>query len=222
MAEPVVRLEGVFKTYPGGPHVLDGVDLTVSRGQVVSLTGASGSGKSTMISLLAGLAVPDEGRVVVDGQDVASLDDTSRARLRARRIGIVLQSGNLIPFLTASENVALVGAFADADISASTRAVRLLDELGVGQRRHHLPRRLSGGEAQRVAVAVALANDPALLLADEVTGQLDSTNADRVMQTIFDVGRRRGLTILFVTHNEALAGRATRQLVLEGGLVHER
>ena len=221
MAESLVRLDGVSKTYGSGTQVLREVSLEFPRGQLTSLTGASGSGKSTMIALLAGLAVPDAGRVVFDGDDLAQLDDVARARLRAQRIGIVLQSGNLIPFLTAAENVELATEFADGD-GDGHRAIDLLAELGVGDRAHHLPRRMSGGEAQRVAVAVALANDPELLLADEVTGQLDSTNAEQVMATIFEAWRRRGLTVLFVTHNQELADRAERRLVLDGGRVRER
>jgi putative ABC transport system ATP-binding protein len=221
MAGSLVRLDGVSKAYGSDRHVLRDVSIEVARGQMTSLTGASGSGKSTLISLLAGLAVPDTGRVLFDGDDIARLDDVARARLRARRIGIVLQSGNLIPFLTAAENVRLATEFAGTD-GDGDRATDRLAELGVGDRGHHLPRRMSGGEAQRVAVAVALANDPELLLADEVTGQLDSTNAEQVMRTIFDAWRRRRLTVLFVTHNHELADRAERRLILEGGKVHER
>ena len=221
MAEALVRLDGVSKTYGNDSHVLRDVSIEFPRGQLTSLTGASGSGKSTLISLLAGLAVPDTGRVVFDGDDIAQLDDVARARLRARRIGIVLQSGNLIPFLTAAENVELATEFTDGN-GDGHRATDRLAELGVGDRGHHLPRRMSGGEAQRVAVAVALANDPELLLADEVTGQLDTANAEQVMATIFEAWRRRGLTVLFVTHNQELADRAERRLTLDGGKVRER
>lgn len=221
MAEPLVSLEGVSKTFEAGRQVLREVSLELRRGEMISLTGASGSGKTTMIALLAGLAVPDGGRVLFDGDDITALDDAGRARLRAERIGIVLQSGNLIPFLTAAENVELATEFGD-DGDARAGAGDLLAELGVGSRSHHLPRRMSGGEAQRVAVAVALANDPELLLADEITGQLDSTSADQVMATIFGAWRRRGLTVLFVTHNQDLADRAERRLVLDGGRVRER
>ena len=221
MAEPLVSLDGVSKTFEAGRQVLREVSLELRRGEMISLTGASGSGKTTMIALLAGLAVPDGGRVLFDGDDITALDDAGRARLRAERIGIVLQSGNLIPFLTAAENVELATEFGD-DGDARAGAGDLLAELGVGSRSHHLPRRMSGGEAQRVAVAVALANDPELLLADEITGQLDSTSADQVMATIFGAWRRRGLTVLFVTHNQDLADRAERRLVLDGGRVRER
>ena len=221
MAEPLVSLDGVSKTFEAGRQVLREVSLELRRGEMISLTGASGSGKTTMIALLAGLAVPDGGRVLFDGDDLTALDDAGRARLRAERIGIVLQSGNLIPFLTAAENVELATEFAD-DGDARAGAGDLLAELGVGSRSHHLPRRMSGGEAQRVAIAVALANDPELLLADEITGQLDSKTADQVMGTIFDAWQRHGLTVLYVTHDRGLADRAERRLILDGGQVRER
>jgi putative ABC transport system ATP-binding protein len=216
---PLVRLDAVGKRY-GDRQVLRDVRIDLHRGEMTSLTGPSGSGKSTLISLLAGLSVPDAGHVVFDGVEINELDDAGRARLRARRIGIVLQSGNLIPFLTAAENVELAHRFADLRQGAQTRD--LLAELGVADRSDHLPRRMSGGQAQRVAVAVALANEPDLLLADEVTGQLDTATADQVMRTILEAGRRHGLTVLFVTHDRELAARAERRLVLEAGQVHER
>jgi putative ABC transport system ATP-binding protein len=213
--DPLVQLDGVTKRY-GERAVLDGVDLDLRRGELASLVGASGTGKSTLLSLIAGLAGPDGGSIRFDGREVGSLDDRRRAELRGRRIGIVLQSGNLVPFLSAEENVEFATRF-----SGGAPAVDLLDELGVAARRRHLPRRMSGGQAQRVAIAVAMANDPDLLLADEVTGQLDSATAGAVMDAILDVRGRRGLTVLYVTHDHELAARADRRLVLESGRVHE-
>lgn len=221
---PLVRLEEVSKTYREGSvdrPVLRHVNLDLSRGEMTSLTGVSGSGKSTLISLLAGLLLPDSGRVLFDGDEITGLDDVARARLRALRVGIVLQSGNLIPFLTAQQNVELAMELGGRDREEG-RAEGLLSELGMGDRLHHVPRRLSGGETQRVAVAMALANHPDLLLADEVTGQLDSANAEQVMDVIVEAWRRRGLTVLFVTHDHELAARAERRLVLEGGEVRDR
>jgi putative ABC transport system ATP-binding protein len=214
--QPFVRLEGVSKSYGTGPnrlHVLDGVDLDLRRGETTSLIGRSGSGKSTLISLIAGLMRPDTGHVHIGGQQTDKLDEPSRARLRAERIGVVLQSDNLIPFLSAVENVELAMGFAPGRRSLR-RARELLSELGLGDRMDHLPRQLSGGEAQRVAVAVALANEPDLLLADEVVGQLDSATAASVTERIFAASRERKLTVLYVTHDEQLARRAQHSLRL--------
>jgi putative ABC transport system ATP-binding protein len=220
-AAPLVRVDRVSKTYRNGrgeTRVLRAASLELARGETTSLAGVSGSGKSTLISLLAGLMLPDSGRIAFDGVEIADLDETARARLRARRIGIVLQSGNLIPFLTAVENVELAINLAGGDRPAA-RARELLSEVGIAHRLDHLPRRLSGGEAQRVSVAMALANQPDLLLADEVTGELDSASAEDLMGVIYDAWRERGLTVLFVTHSGELAARARRKLRLEEGEV---
>jgi putative ABC transport system ATP-binding protein len=214
--QPLVRLEGVSKSYGTGPnrlHVLDGVDLDLRRGETTSLVGRSGSGKSTLISLIAGLMRPDAGHVHVGGQRTDELDEAGRAQLRAERIGVVLQSDNLIPFLTAVENVELAMGFAPGRRSPD-RARALLSELGLGDRMDHLPRQLSGGEAQRVAVAVALANEPDLLLADEVVGQLDSATAAHVTELVFAASRERHLAVLYVTHDEQLARQAQHPLRL--------
>jgi putative ABC transport system ATP-binding protein len=220
---PLVGVGRLSKTYREGTvetEVLRDVDFELGRGETTSLTGVSGSGKSTLISLLAGLMLPDAGRIVFDGEDITGLDEAHRARLRARRVGVVLQSGNLIPFLTAVENVELAIDLAGGD-RADARARELLSELGLSRRLDHLPHRMSGGEAQRVSVAMALANEPDLLLADEVTGELDSSSAEQVMGVILDAWRDRGLTVLFVTHSSELAGRAQRRLHLEDGKVKE-
>ena len=218
---PLVLVDAVSKTYRDGAavtRVLHAADLELAGGDTTSLVGASGSGKSTLLALIAGLTMPDSGNIVFDGQNINDLDDTGRARLRATRIGIVLQSGNLIPFLTAAENVELAQELGHGRRDPS-RARKLLSELGLADRAHHLPRRMSGGEAQRVAVAVALANEPDLLLADEVTGELDSASAEDVMTVITDAWRERGLTVLFVTHNHELAACAQRQMRLANGEV---
>ena len=216
-----MRVDRVSKAYRGDgveTRVLHAASLELARGEMTSLAGVSGSGKSTLISLIAGLMLPDSGQVVFDGDDITDVDDPTRARLRAERIGVVLQSGNLIPFLTAVENVELAIKLADGDRPA-VRARELLSEVGLGSRLHHLPRRLSGGEAQRVSVATALANEPELLLADEVTGELDSASAEAVMATIFGAWHDRGLTVLYVTHSDELAARAGRRLRLRDGEV---
>lgn len=218
---PLVQVDEVSKTYREGAvetRVLQGASLELARGETTSLAGVSGSGKSTLISLLAGLMLPEAGNVVFDGEDITNLDDVARARLRARRIGVVLQRDNLIPFLTAAENVELAIELAGGE-RPGARARELLSELGLARRLDHRPRRLSGGEAQRVSVAVALANEPDLLLADELTGELDSASAEQLVEVIFDAWRERGLTVLFVTHDSELAARAQRRLCLTNGEV---
>lgn len=214
--QPFVRLEAVSKAYGSGSsrlEVLDELDLDLPEGETTSLVGRSGTGKSTLLSLIAGLMRPDSGHIYIGGQQLDQLNDDSRASLRAERIGFVLQSDNLIPFLTAVENVEVAIGFAEGRHS-SARARELLSDLGLGHRMDHLPRQLSGGESQRVAVAVALANDPDLLLADEVVGQLDSATAADVMEMIFEASRERNLTVLYVTHDEPLARQAHRSLRL--------
>ena len=216
----LLRLEGVTKGYGAGTArtaVLESVDLVVRDGEKVSLVGPSGSGKSTLLSLIAGLIRPDAGDISIGGVAMHGLDDTGRATLRAEQVGGVLQSDNLIPFLTAVENVELAMGFTGRT-EQRDRARELLTALGVDHRREHLPRQLSGGEAQRVSIAVALANEPTLLLADEVVGQLDSATADRVVDVIFG----SELAVLFVTHDETLAARGERQLRLVDGSVVER
>lgn len=218
----LVRVQDVSKTYREGgleAHVLRGASLELARGETTSLIGVSGSGKTTLMSLLAGLMRPESGTVFFDGRALSDLDDAARARLRAGRIGVVLQSGNLIPFLTAAENVELAIELGGGGKRSKARARELLGEVGLAGRADHVPRRMSGGEAQRVSVAMALANEPDLLLADEVTGQLDSANAARVMDVIFGAWRERGLTVLFVTHNAELAASAQRRLRLHDGAV---
>jgi len=218
---PLLQVKGLSKTYRVGEvetHVLRGVALELAPNETASLTGVSGSGKSTLLSLVAGLMLPESGEVVFDGQDITALDDAGRARLRAKRIGVVLQSGNLIPFLTAAENVEMAIRLGGGD-RPSAGAKELLDEVGLAHRLDHRPSRLSGGEAQRVSVAVALANEPELLLADEVTGELDTASSARVMEAIFGASRDRGLTVLYVTHNSELAARASHRLRLVDGEV---
>jgi ABC-type lipoprotein export system ATPase subunit len=221
-AEVLLRLRDVFKIYREGSTetvALRGANLELPRGHLTSMVGPSGSGKSTLLSLIAGLTLPSAGQVILDGQDISRLDETARGKLRAERIGVVFQSGNLIPFLSALENVQLARSLSDRRWRGVAPARQLLDEVGLGTRLHHLPRQLSGGEAQRVAVAVALANDPDLLLADELTGELDSAPAEQVMEVLTEAWRGRQLTILMVTHNPELAARADHRLRLVDGLV---
>lgn len=212
---PVVRLADVSKSY-GGPAatelVLRGVDLTIMPGEKASLIGPSGSGKSTLLMLIAGLLRPDSGTVEVDAVEASGLHDRARAQLRANRIGIALQSDNLIPFLNARENVELALAFGTRPgrKSARVRALELLERFGVADRARHRPRHLSGGEAQRVALAVSMANEPALLLADEIVAQLDSRTAVGVVDEILTAD----FALLYVTHDVAIADLVERRYAL--------
>ena len=211
-AAPLVRLTGVSKAFAapnGAVAVLQDVSFAINPGQKVSLMGVSGSGKSTVLSLIAGLLRPDNGTVELDGMPLAGLDDAAMARLRSRRIGIALQSENLIPFMTAQENVELAQSFGPQKRTAK-QARALLDRMGVVHRASHLPRQMSGGEAQRVSLAVALANAPALLLADEMVSQLDTETAGAVIGEVFD----SAMAVLFVTHDAGLAARAELRLAL--------
>lgn len=225
MTTPVARLDEVSKSY-GLPNnrteVLHGVNLTILPGEKASLVGPSGSGKSTLLSLIAGLLRPDAGSIEIDAVAMSDLDDRARARLRADRIGIALQSDNLIPFLNARENVELAQAFTASRRQRSTRAraraLGLLERFGVAHRAQHRPRELSGGEAQRVALAVSMANEPALLLADEVVAQLDGETATRVIDEVLTAD----FAVLYVTHDVAIADLAdTRYALTEQG-VHPR
>ena len=214
-----MRLRGVTKAYRTTREttsVLRDLDLDLQRGEIVCLVGASGSGKSTLISVMAGLLRADAGSVFINGQDVSGLSDSRRAHLRATKIGIVLQSGNLVPFLTAAENVALATRLAGTEV-CSGHVASLLDQVGLADRADHLPRRLSGGEAQRVALAIALANEPDVLLADEAVGQLDSSTAKVVLGTIERACEERDLAVLLVTHNDEIAALGSRKLRLKDG-----
>ena len=223
MTAPLLQVDGVSKSYREGgveTRVLEGAGFELQRGETTSLVGPSGAGKSTLLAVLAGLMLPDEGEVRFDGEDLAAMDEAARARVRAGRIGVVLQSDNLIPFLTATENVELAIELAGGT-HARSRARELLRELGLAERLDDLPRRLSGGESQRTSLAVALVNDPDLLLADEVTAELDSANAARMIDIIREASDERGLTGLLVTHDLELARQTQRRLRLADGRVVE-
>jgi putative ABC transport system ATP-binding protein len=220
-----VMARDVFKIYKRGANetvALRGASLTVERGEFVCLEGPSGSGKTSLLSILTGLAAPSAGDVVVDGQRLTELDEAGLARWRAARVGMVFQKGNLIPFLSAEENVALIASQRMGRRQARKHAQDLLSSLGLGNRSTHRATQLSGGEVQRAGIAVALANDPAVIVGDELTGELDSETADDVMNALMSRQRERGLTMLLVTHNPAIAELADRRLVLSGGLVTSR
>jgi len=221
-ALPPLEARSLEKSFIGGDgrelHILRGIDLRVSEGEVVAITGASGTGKSTLLHLLGALDRPSAGDVRIGGQDIAFLEDEELARIRSLEIGFVFQFHHLLREFTALENVmmpALVsGALRD---DAALRASALLDEVGLSDRASHKPRALSGGEQQRVAVARALVNEPLVLLADEPSGNLDTETGRRLHDLLFELRDRLSLSIVIVTHDLDLAARADRRLVLEGG-----
>jgi putative ABC transport system ATP-binding protein len=217
----MIELRGVSKTVPSGTGtltILHPLDLVVARRQVVAITGPSGSGKSTLLGLIAGLDSPSTGHISIDGTDITALDEDSLARLRGRRIGFVFQFFHLLPSLTALENVLVPMEIARVK-DARPRAVALLAEVGLSDRGHHYPSQLSGGEQQRVAIARALSNDPPLLLADEPTGNLDSTTGAQVIDLLLNVNRQRGTTLVLVTHDPELAAVADIAIALRDGRV---
>ena len=198
--------------------ILDDVSLTIPDGQFVSVVGPSGSGKSTLLGLVAGLDEPTSGEIRIDGQAINSLGEDALAELRGRKVGIVFQSFHLIPSLTAFENV-LVPMELAGRRDAEQHARQLLEDVGLTARAHHYPSQLSGGEQQRVSVARAFANGPSILLADEPTGNLDSRNGRHVFELMTEMNRRRGTTLVLVTHDHELAGRADRRIALRDGRV---
>jgi putative ABC transport system ATP-binding protein len=216
-----VRLDSVDLTLTGaaGPvNILKGVDLAIGEGETVALVGPSGSGKSSLLALVAGLERPTGGRIEVAGQDLGALDEDGLARYRGRRIGIVFQSFHLIPTMTAEENVALPRELA-GDREARAKADAALAAVGLWARRGHRPAELSGGEQQRVAIARAIVGEPSLLLADEPTGNLDGATGTEIADLVLGLAERKGATLLVVTHNAALAARCGRSLRLADGRI---
>ena len=199
-------------------HILKGMSLDVDRGEAVGLIGPSGSGKSTLLMTMAGLERPDSGKVIVDGTDLAGLDEDALARFRGRRIGIVFQSFHLVPTMTALENVALPLELAGDD-EAFERAEAELQAVGLGHRLHHYPAQLSGGEQQRVAIARAIVPNPAILVADEPTGNLDENTGGSIIDLLFALKRDRGATLVLVTHDLNLARLCDRMVRLRSGQV---
>jgi lipoprotein-releasing system ATP-binding protein len=223
---PVVHAVGVVKEFLGGDggviRILDGVSLTVRRGEMVAVVGASGAGKSTLLHVLGALERPSAGRIELGGQSVGGLDDEAVARLRNRAVGFVFQFHHLLREFSALENVMMPLRIAGvADGIARQRAEQLLERVGLSARRHHRPGAMSGGEQQRTAVARALAAEPALLLADEPSGNLDLKNAERLHDLFAELAQDLSLGLVVVTHNQSLAARADLALLLEGGRLVE-
>ena len=215
----ILQVESLGKrvTLPSGELViLDGIGFDIARGDSVAIVGASGSGKSTLLSLLAGLDAPSSGSVTLAGEAISTLDEDGRARVRGQHVGFVFQSFQLLPSLTALENVMLpLELRGDRDVEGPAK--RILGQVGLGERLDHYPRQLSGGEQQRVALARAFVTAPSLLLADEPTGNLDNRTGQGIIDLLFGMNAQAGTTLVLVTHDEHLAGRCRRQLRLDAG-----
>ncbi|MBW8850427.1 MAG: ABC transporter ATP-binding protein [Xanthomonadales bacterium] len=216
---PALAVEGLGKRVklPGSElTILDGIDFRIAAGERIAVVGASGSGKSTLLALMAGLDTPTAGRVLLDGAPLSTFDEDGRAKVRGEKVGFVFQSFQLLPSLTALENVMLpLELRGDADPETPARAI--LDRVGLGERLGHYPRQLSGGEQQRVALARAFVTRPALLFADEPTGNLDTRTGAAIVDLLFGLNAEAGTTLVLVTHDARLAERCDRQLRLDSG-----
>lgn len=222
MNDPMLELRGVTKSYKRGTagevQVLQGIDLTLARGEVVALVAPSGAGKSTLLHIAGLLDQPDAGQVIVAGQEMGHLADSARTRARGRDLGFIYQFHHLLPEFSALENIMIPQLAAGVSVAqAKARAVALLGRVGLQARADHRPAALSGGEQQRVAFCRALANGPRLLLADEPTGNLDPATSEKVFDVLMDLVRETGLSALIATHNLALAAKMDRRLYLEAG-----
>ena len=217
--QPVLKAEGVTKkvSSPEGTlTILAEVDLQIAAGETVAIVGASGAGKSTLLALLAGLDEPTAGKVWLNGSELTALNEDGRAAVRARHVGFVFQSFHLVPSLTAIENVMLPLELAGLP-NARTAAAEVLAQVNLSPRREHYPRQLSGGEQQRVAIARAFVTRPALLFADEPTGNLDSVTGERIIELLFDLNKATQTTLVVVTHDQAIASRCGRIIRIEAG-----
>ncbi len=217
----MIELYKVSKTVPSGTEkltILHALDLRIPDGQFVAVVGPSGSGKSTLLGLIAGLDEPTSGEIRIDGENITQMSEDALAELRSRKIGFVFQSFHLIPSLTALENILVPLEIAGLP-GAPQRARQLLGDIDLSARAHHYPSQLSGGERQRVAIARAFANEPKIMLADEPTGNLDSHNGRHVFDLMVEMNRRRGTTLVLVTHDHELAAEATRRISLRDGRV---
>ncbi len=215
----MIRITDIHKSF-GTLEVLRGVSLDVAQGEVISIVGASGAGKTTLLQIVGTLSRPDSGRIEIDGQPVFELGDKQLSKFRNERIGFVFQFHHLLPEFTAFENVCipgLIGRRPRAEVEQ--RALELLELVGLTSRRDHKPGQLSGGEQQRVAIARALINSPAVLLADEPSGNLDSHNRDEIHRLFFELREKLGQTIVIVTHDEGLAAMADRKITMSDGQI---
>ena len=221
-SSPIVEVKALKRRIDTGSHtveILKGLDFAIPRGQFVAIMGASGSGKSTLLGLLAGLDTASEGSIVLDGVDITHLEEDQLAQVRGRKIGFVFQSYQLIPTLTAEENVLLPHELAGGDFHGAVRARELLERVGLGGRLDHYPVQLSGGEQQRVALARAFMTRPPILMADEPTGNLDTVNGSQILDLLLEMNQREQTTLVLVTHDHELARHADRIITLRDGLI---
>ena len=217
----IIEAKGIEKSF-GDLKVLRGIDFSVEKSEVVAIMGASGAGKSTLLQILGTLSTPDSGSLLIDGTDVLHLGSKDLSAFRNRRIGFVFQFHHLLPEFNALENVMIPAFIAGrSDRDAKTAATNLLKDMGLGERMDHKPSELSGGEQQRVAIARALVNDPAILFADEPSGNLDSKTKEEIHQLFFDLRQRYGQTVVIVTHDPELAAICDRSLFMRDGLFVE-
>lgn len=217
----MITLKNVTKTVQSGAEdltILDDVSLAIPDGQFISVTGASGSGKSTLLGLIAGLDAPSSGDILIDGANVTTMSEDELAELRSKKIGFIFQSFHLIPSLTAFENILIPMEILGLK-NAKSRAEQLLSDVELSNRGHHYPTELSGGEQQRIAIARAFANQPKILLADEPTGNLDSKNGNHIFDLMTQLHDQNNVSLILVTHDQNLAERAQRQVVLKDGRV---
>jgi putative ABC transport system ATP-binding protein len=223
MREVIIKLENVWKTYQMGNvkvNALQGVDLIIKDGDFVAIMGPSGSGKSTMMNLVGCLDIPSKGKIFLDRQNIAHLHESDLAQIRGKRIGFIFQQFNLIPTLTALENIMLPMAFQGVHIEErKKKAMELLEQVDLGERAHHKPSELSGGQQQRVAIARSLANDPEVILADEPTGNLDSKTGHEFMEFLKDLNVKKGKTIIMVTHDASTSKYAQKTSILKDGKI---
>ena len=217
----MIQINRLVKTLHGGGHkveILKSLDLTVPTGQFIAITGPSGSGKTTLLSLIAGLDNPTSGQIMIDEQNITKLDEDELAHLRGKRFGFIFQNFHLIPTLTTLENVVLAADLNNTP-GSTKKANDLLGTVGLGDRLHHYPSQLSGGEQQRLSLARAFINEPNIILADEPTGNLDTTNSDHIIELILELHRVKRSTIILVTHESHVAERSERILTLEDGKI---
>jgi putative ABC transport system ATP-binding protein len=223
MSSPfLIEVQNLTKTYKVGDidvHALRGVHLQVEKGEFIAVVGSSGSGKSTLFNILGGLTPPTSGSVHINGRDLSHMTDKERTNLRKDSVGFVFQKYNLLPTLTAEDNIKIVRYVAGRSVEFEESFRETLELLGIATRLHHKPRALSGGQQQRVAIARAVVNNPAILLADEPTGNLDSQNSAAVLKLLMDLNKRLGQTILMITHDEEAASYAHRRVIMRDGQV---